>query len=541
VAKIRGQGPVEAPARARDLATRAIEVVRREHLPRTPLTLGLLISVLLHGEMMLGTASETALLDAYIDLLLGRGDPHDDTRITLDAHERAAILGVLAEEFALRAVGSLSESDAVTALQRYFDELAWEENAVEVLNNFRSRRILTLAGGRFRFAQSSYLHLFAAKRAVDSGDFLAVLLDRPLYYAPILRHYAALTRRDARVLSQVAVLLEQMEAVPGGGLSFEDRAPTSRTIDDVVAELDSTAHAEQRELEMHAQPADAFGELIDQHADVDPEPFPLESIEDAPQLLQMLTCLALVSGVLRDSELVTDLQLKERVLKRTLSVWGDLVALLEQDEDYRAYSEHLAGVLAPEHASREKRQQFVDDFVENAPMLTAAGGISVTLASRKLTVLLKRAFEDPGFAGQRRASVMGALLAWAISGRGWSGYFQDVQRRHGLIPILRRLGYIAYNTDTIVGDDVQGLEELLADGYLRQLPSVSRTATERDQRNRIIGRLQRGRALLLQRRRQAILGAGDDESRIVEGQALESDAPVDLLSSEPSAEDVAKP
>jgi hypothetical protein len=531
-------GLVESPERARDLATRAIEVVRREHLPRTPLTLGLLISVLLHGEMLLGTASETALLDAYIDLLLGRGDARDDTRVTLDAHERAAILGVLAEEFAIREVGALNEEDAVAALQRYFDSLAWEENAVEILHNFRSRRVLTLVGGRVRFAQSSYLHLFAAKRAMDCEEFRARLLSRPLYYAPIIRHYAALTRRDASVLAQVAELLDQMGSVPSSGVSFgQGGCAQPRTIDEVVAELDGASHVDQRELEIAAQPGDAFEGFLDRHGDADPEPFPLEAIEEAPQLLRMLTCLALVSGVLRDSELVTDLELKARVLKRTLAVWGDLVSVMENDEEYKAYSEDLALVLAGQLTAPGKTDSFVEDFVQNAPMLSAAGGISVTLASRKLAVLLRQAFLDEEFSRELQPSVMGALLGWGIGGKGWSKHFQWVQDRHGLIPILRRLGFLSYNTDAHVGDDVRGLEEFLAAGYLMELATDTRTAAGRDQRSRIVARLQRGRALLLQRRKST-LDPDHMDDRVVEGQVLESDAPAELTASEPTADDV---
>lgn len=84
-----------APSRAERLANKALDIAHREHLPRTPFTLSLLISAILHGEALLSTASETALLDAYLNLLMGRGDPHEDARFSLDAHERADILGDL--------------------------------------------------------------------------------------------------------------------------------------------------------------------------------------------------------------------------------------------------------------------------------------------------------------------------------------------------------------------------------------------------------------------------------------------------------------
>ena len=172
------------PSRASRLAEAILSVTNREHFSRTPFTVGLLLSVLLRGEALLGTASETALLDAYVNLLLGRGDPHDDARFALDSLERADILSSLAEQFVLRNSGSLPEHQVLEVLADYFEAVGWSEDPIEVLTNLGRRHMLAVRNGQVRFTQSSFLHLFAAKKAIASRTFREVLYKRALHYAP---------------------------------------------------------------------------------------------------------------------------------------------------------------------------------------------------------------------------------------------------------------------------------------------------------------------------------------------------------------------
>ena len=117
---------------------------------------------------------------------------------------------------------------------------------------------------------------------------------------------------------------------------------------------------------------------LDQMNDSDREPFPLENIEDAPPLFKIMTALTLVSNVLRDSELVKDLKLKERVLRRTLLIWGKFVNLLDVDEDFagfwRRIGNELANLLDVPEARRSK---FVEDFADRP----SATGLSVSFGN----------------------------------------------------------------------------------------------------------------------------------------------------------------
>jgi hypothetical protein len=474
------------PTRADRLASKAIEIAKNEHLPRTPLTIGLLVCMLLRGETLLSTASETALLDAWINLLLGRGDPHDDARFALDSLEKENILAFLAERFVHDKTGSLSESVALACLAEYFSAVGWAEDPIEVLGNFKNRYLLVVRNGQVRFAQSSYLHLFAAKRAIESNEFRQTLYQAPLYFSPILRHYAALTRNDPDILMQVEHLLTPKEPIdtPSIGGSFSDVAGdadsiSAKSIEDLMRQLSLPGGQEEEQLnELNESEEDDTSELVatwlDHVEDVDKEPFPLEDIEDAEPVVRIMAALALVSNVLRDSELVKDLKLKERVLRRTLVIWGKLVDLLDVDEGFRlfwgAVSEKfsaLAGIPEEHHS------KFVERFCEVAPVLVGYSGISANLSSRKLFRSLDSCFEDEDFMSNAGGAVMGALVGFDLHEPGWSRYFIEVQRRHGRVKAVRTaLRYFAemsYYNDPLDRDDADRLLDFLVHQYIQRV------------------------------------------------------------------------
>lgn len=308
---------IARPTAAKEITRQAIGIANREHLGRTPFTMSLLISALLSNEMFAASASETTLLDAYVSLLLGRGDPHDDARFDFDAVEREVMLSRLAGHMVEQEAGSIAESDAISVLQSYFISVDWVEDPLDVLANLRSRRIISTRQGQIRFVQSSFLHLFAAKYAAQSPDFRAMIFKRPLFYGPIVKHYAALQRGDHDVIRVVGALLSPESPSLDATGAFADwgSAPgASIDIDRFLSPadaIDNTARPEETSSGAYEEQEDDLGDSgfldIGLYSGRDLEPFPLARYEDMPPLQQVITAVHLVSNVLRDSELVTDL------------------------------------------------------------------------------------------------------------------------------------------------------------------------------------------------------------------------------------------
>lgn len=500
------------PSRANAISERAIELMSREHLPRTPLTACLLISALLHGEALLSTASETALLDGYVSLLLGRGDPHEDARFSLDSLEREAVLAVLAEHFVNQNTGSGTEAEVIRVLTETFDTFGWTEDPIEVLSSFKVRNLLQVREKQVGFAHSSYLHLFGAKRAIASPEFRRKIYARPLHFGQVIRHYAALTRNDAEALKTVSTLLWWPVPNPEGGGAFapsEELAPGSPTsMGEMVAHLESIDPSETNFKPRES--AENLPDALDRLDDRDTGPFPFDRIEDASPVRRVLTLLGLVSNVLRDSELVTDLDLKRRVLQQTLSGWGHFVQVLEADEDFKEYTDKLAVVLVKDlGVPSGKAATFREDFVELAPVLIGLGGMSSQLASRKLQRTLQRAFLDEDFQEDVRGSVMGALLGFDLQAERWPELFQKVQATHGSVHVvdfvLQKLAMSAYLHQNLTPEDEASLSEFLTE---RMMPSTVKAQNERDRRQWESNTGQRLKAVRLRNSRKQ-LSAGD--------------------------------
>jgi len=190
------------------LADRVLSVLQRERLPRTPFSVCLIISILARGEAVAASASQANVLDQYVSLLLGRGSPHEDDRLGIDINARELLLSYVAQSFVEADSAGLRASEVIARIESVLDQLGWKVGrAATIFENLVERRVLRHQGQHVVFSRSSYLYLFAAKRARADVAFLERLVTRPLYHAAILKAYAALTRDNAVLLREVADLL----------------------------------------------------------------------------------------------------------------------------------------------------------------------------------------------------------------------------------------------------------------------------------------------------------------------------------------------
>jgi len=503
------------PSSARRIAEKAVEILNREHLSRTPLTVCLLISVILQGEALLSTGSETALLDAYVSLLLGQGDPRDDSRFDFDAQDRISLLAALAEEFVRQDRGAIKESDAIAAFEQFFKDVRWKESASAVLHNLGRRHVLTVRNQSVSFAQTSFLHLFAAKRALVKSSFRDKLLERPHHYSQIIRHYAALSRSDELLLRRMMDLLVEHHPVAadierGRSLSRlkTEELPSSdaltRMLEVFNDEADDGTTSGQESAEHDGM--ESQDDPLDDMEDFDHVPFPTSQIEEAPPLVRIFSTLGLVSVVLRDSEQVLDHQLKRDLLSLTLQFWGRLIDALEADALFKSAMVTVADAVVEDewNFSEREREKFIKHFVELAPVLLPLGAIRGTLTSRKLFLSLEDCFQQEEFNSDAGAAVMGALLGWDMGEEGWAANLLQLRDHHGdvraVTEVVRSIAlYTYYHTRPSV-DDEADLLEFLADQFSRFRAGGQNTSVDlKDYKARQRQRLKANRLRLLAR------------------------------------------
>lgn len=421
-----------APAMSESLAEQVIEVVKRERLQRTPFNISLLIVLLARGAGSNLNSSDTAVLDKYVQLLLGRSGSFLDPRWTLDPQNREAVLAHLAKHMVEVDTGGLPQSAAIAQLEAYFESVDWQEDAAATLETFRSMRVLRVHDGTVQFQQTAYLHLFAAKAAIDDAHFLDQLLGNQLYYGTIIRHYAALVRNSDLVVSQLLKSLdESWPTSPPVSKIFEelDALPAPETADSVLTPEADVAN-DPEDVGAPQEPTASVEPEADWGDDDDRIPFPLDDPATWSLTQQLVAVLDLSSRVVRDSDQVEELELKDRLFAAVLERWGYLTDVMAGDQAFAEIIESVVlGLPADTEEDQQQRRALMEDMQLTMPMFIALGGISATLASRKLL----RTYERSAAAGAPSSvytDLAGVLFAFLVGEEGWAARLPDVAARY---------------------------------------------------------------------------------------------------------------
>lgn len=417
-----------SPIQFQQIATNTWKLIKDQQLPNNPFTVSLLLSILARGDKIVANLSPTSILDQYVNLLLGRGDPLEDGRFSFDALQKVAILADIAKLFVSERRGSLLISEVTARVENYFEKYGWTESVQDILASFYMVRILRTQGTKVQFSQSSYLFLFAAHAAIEDEHFRRIIFDNALLMSPIVRHYAALKRTDRE-------LIECMD-----GLFAEWNTPSTdsnayRTLD-LLCLPDSWEESDIKEDEPEYSTRLGEVQVVDEHLVIenaysDNEAFPLSLEPDLPISVRHSLILELVSTVLRDSDRVEDLLLKNQVLRKTLIGWGNLVDLFHEDEQFLETTREIAEMAVSEfEESSEKKQKYVDQVVMFLPPLIVMGGVASNLSSRKLLRSVRDLVYKADFRDDPKAAIAAAMFLLDVNDLDWVADVKVATRDH---------------------------------------------------------------------------------------------------------------
>ena len=301
-------------------------------------------------------------------------------------------------------------------------------------NQWRSRlQILRLV----QFSRTTYLHLFAAKRAVSNVEFLVKLKERPLYYMSILAAYAAIARNDSRLLTDLSGLLDDAALrVLEKGSPFQELP-----LVDAPEPIDSDEAEEQEPNEPRSEELDTVqhDDLLDL-PDTDIPAFFGEPEKELPPAIRLMRTLNLVSTVLRDSDQIENLDLKQEVLTRSLSAWGSLVSVLSTDRSFQDLVERISEELDVSDIETNEsgsRRDFMDEVARTIPASMVLGGIEATLATRKLLKVLSTALDAGELNRSDEQTIASVFLIYVLGERGWPGQLRKLLQNQGNIWIVR--------------------------------------------------------------------------------------------------------
>ncbi|MFD0449500.1 SIR2 family protein [Rhodococcus aetherivorans] len=439
MADVTALAKIAAPTVHRSITQRIVSVLRAERLPRNPFTVSLLITILLRGEEVAAEASPTGILEQYIGLLLGRGDPTVDTRYSIGTEQSITALSALAEVFARKASSVLSESVTVEVLAGLISDYAWPETATDMMRKFRESRILSVNPSGVSFVRSSYLHLFAAKYALREPEFLRFILDDPLRFGPVIRHYAALSRRDVSIIEAMQNLLDEF-ADEGSASKIYDIVKREDAPDDFLKELEGDeSESGSRELVPLDEPPDP----LDSISDSDRNPFPEIDDHGIPGAQRYALALETASTALRDLDEVKELDKKKRLLETVIQGWGTLAGILSEESAFIDLQKSIiSSIREREPEFSEKHSELLAELFNVIPCAYVASGIERSLSSRKLLKILNELLLEGRLSGGAHSASATALLMMSIGGNGWVSGVEKVLRGKEDVWIYRN--FIAY-------------------------------------------------------------------------------------------------
>ncbi|MFJ3473449.1 SIR2 family protein [Microbacterium maritypicum] len=467
-----GRGQVEAlasliaPDAHSGLVNQVLDVLRREHLQRTPFNICLLLMLLSRGTSSMLNASDTAVLDNYVQLLTGRSGSFLDPRWTLDPQNREAVLSDLARGMVREKRGSFTWREAHTRVEDYFRSVDWTERAVDTLDSLSKMRVLRVQGDSVSFQQTAYLHLFAAKAAIEDPGFLEEMLEDPLYFSPIIRHYAALVRNSENVASRLLdALKDRWPSETPKSLIFQ-QIRLSDAPDPVDDGAGSESDAPTNEDIPEPDLKDDIGGY-DWSDDSDARPFPLDDPSGWPLIAQLTWALDLASRVVRDSDAIKNLDLKDQLFAVVLDRWGYLMDLVGSDPALDELIEALVDASSEdegEQVNRDARRKQSDEMKKQIPPFYVYAGISATLASRKLLLPLERVQPLPGDS-TIYFDIAATILAAAMNVPGWASRLPAMARKHGQVTVVAEfilpLMAFSYRYQTMDSKDLASLQEFL--------------------------------------------------------------------------------
>ncbi|MFE7792515.1 metallophosphoesterase [Streptomyces sp. NPDC057460] len=496
--------------RAEEIVTAVQSLLSRERLPRTPAMVAALISIIAAGSSLALGDNDTAVLETYLGMLLGRGEEESDRKPELDYRQRQHILSTLAEKFVRDDITRLSRMETERFLHDYFEGVGWSEPPGDVIKSLVVRRVLVERDQMISFRHLMLKHLLVAQGVQESDDLRSFILADPLRYAPVVRHVAALRRSDKKLLQTVWELHKTCRE----NLGLEDADLFRNTAlkegwggdDDTAALLKKMLPPDPSGVsESLTEPIPGFEDALDK-MDALVSVRSEESEETArrkTKFADFTESLDLMSSVLRNSELVQDIPLKNAVLRDSLNGYAAFAAMLSGDmRKFFASSDLVEEVVRSSGAPEDDVREIVERIMLLTPVLAAWASMSSSIASNRLVQAVSRAMVDTSFTDEPGQALMGALLAQQMNHPDWVKFAKSVVERHGerkvILEIIRIRALGTYMEPSTPPGRQRELEDLVSSAVMatRSFPNnrvrgevrarISRELRERRQR-RILG------------------------------------------------------
>lgn len=457
---------LRAPSKA--LADKVLSVLNASQLPRTPFMMAALTAIL-HDRPDIQALDPTAVIDRYIDLLLGRTDMVYVGRF--DYRRRLHLMEYLAGRFTTGEVESVPRRDAEAWIGTYLDSLGDRKTSPHrLLEEFISRGLLVDVDGFVSFRHPAVQHVLAAKlmREPDQVVFAEAVKGEILTHREVIRHAAALLRNDRQLLVAVAEVTKEVLKTcddPANGMRLESLVDfgEARELDpkELPAQLKATAPQSPDALEATL---DEVYERLGTISAATPR-----SVGEPEGAARVFAAIGLHSSVVTSSELVTDAELRTDLLKIAIRGWGICaVEVLKQEERTHQLSQLFRKTIL-KSLSDEDAVRVLDRVVRVSVMLGLLLNVTTSLGSRQIEAVLMPVLRDNEFMADAVNALIAVWLAVHLKVGGWVDELRKLRRHHHKHTFVRELtlsiALAASQSPTTSDQDAAGLEAFVLEVY----------------------------------------------------------------------------
>jgi 3',5'-cyclic AMP phosphodiesterase CpdA len=502
---------------ATDLVQRVLRTIHRQRLPRNPLNIAALVSVLTR-EPDLTTINESGLLQSYVNILLENPTGVDPEGLSMDYRRREHILERLANHLVRANVTRLPRAEIERFVLDYFEEVGWRSgSAGHLVDSLIRRRVLNEDERGVGFRYPALLYLFAAKWMLENEDFAEFVLADPIAYSQIIRHVAGLRRNATE-------LLETVGRVAASALDQNDSGLTVKQFELMKdqhgwSQVNDLDHVRALLEPPPEQPSEEeLDEIYEETAENPPEDVQLELVGPKQRSLSTLdeieASVRLLGAVLQSSELVPDIELKADALRKVIRGWSISTVVLAVHEDETGFLRDLFEQFVSE-TDEDLRRSLAEHLARVIVVTFMSFLLYVDTGSIHLEAVLERILDDPEFMSETAPALFATMLYAMLELPGWPERMQALHDKHGRHPMVAELvrGWALqqYKTKEFERTVEGPLESLLADLLMPERGGASSVPERAGQRSRIIEDLRRSRtqARFAQRDRGEI--SGDDE------------------------------
>jgi len=443
-----------------DLLDRVMTIVGKEALPRSPFVLSALVAVL-SEQVDPSSLNESGVLGEYVDLLLSDETLVDLERLGMDKLRRERLLATFAVRLTESDTRTLPRLDAESYLEQYFRAQGWlSASPGRVIDSLIRRRILAANDDMVGFRHPALFSFFQGVACVNDARFAAQLRENPLDNAAALRHAAGLRRDDDALLEFVTELVIQR---------LEQLGEPQLELYETSVSVNSSAWLEQ-ELEVTA-PIPTSSEIDERVDHLDDLQAGRRSQSPAPKSddQQLGDSVALLSQILRNTELSTNLSLKQRALRTATSGWVTTGALILGHAAEAGLARQMLGLFgAQDEEMTEELLPLLNAFLRQMVLAMTALGMSSLIASRHMEAVVQEAVADEELMSEPVTAFLLTILYCRLGLRDWPEQLRTIYARHRadarVAPALRSWALFHYRI-TPDQREADRLEAALLDIY----------------------------------------------------------------------------